>query len=302
MKNKLSRKLAKYSKVQKKQEETDLRKLRKRNFKERLLVWDDEIIKPLDLNRDDTDFPYVIKKKNEAKVKEKMSYCDYNGEYIDSKSITSKFSDHNSKDISKSLWSNFEKQHKFKSGSQFKGSHRNLLLDSDENRSSFGMSCYDEGIQQEDISPIKNLMSPDKILINDIYMEEVNKTPFQDRIRDVWFENYQEVNLKTNSIPKSKYTPLSKDFCKNIAIRTPKKNFDHYPDNHTSFINSSFISPKKEISFGKKAFTSTPLSKTPIQKQTFGTPSHPIDLFEDENTKAEFSNLFSNKSNHFANL
>jgi len=71
------------------------------------------------------------------------------------------------------------------------------------------------------------------------------------------------------------------------------------------FIEYSYISPKKDLSFGRDITgfkLTSPVTKTPIQKQGFMTPYHPTDLFEDDMTKAELSNLFSSKSNQIGHL
>jgi hypothetical protein len=83
---------------------------------------------------------------------------------------------------------------------------------------------------------------------------------------------------------------------------TPRRD-NHEEDSACSPLNrNSFISPKKELSFGKEVLSSTPVVKTPLLKHVYDTPYQQSELLDDDLTKAEFSNLFSNKSNHMSNL
>lgn len=299
----LAKTIAKISTTQKKQEEKEIRKSRKRKFKERLLVWDEEIIKHTDDGKDYINCLYTIKRKNQEKVKDKLEFDRYCSEHDDSKSITSKFSEHNYKDIiNNSIWDNFGNHQSFKLGILMRDSHKSLLFDSIDNKSSYEIICSDNKLHDDNISPIKNFISPNKILADNIELDEINKTPFYEKIRETYNEGYIEGHFKALVIQKFKHTPLSKENFKSFLKNTPKKDLNNILQDHINISDQSFISPKKEISFGKRLMSSPHLSRTPVHKQVFGTPSHPIDLFEDENTKAEFSNLFSNKSNHFGNI
>jgi hypothetical protein len=68
---------------------------------------------------------------------------------------------------------------------------------------------------------------------------------------------------------------------------------------NSSLLN--LLSPQKELSFGKDLACRFPLSKSPLGKGRYGTPYHHVEMLDDDPTKAEFSNLFSNKSNHMGN-
>lgn len=176
----------------------------------------------------------------------------------------------------------------------------NLLYESFDNKSSYEISCPDEKLHIEHESLIKSFMSPDKIISHHTESDDINHTPMRENLKDFWIINSSYNNWKYPFIQKLKNTPNLNDFIKNYNKNTPQKDPDAVNDSSYKDYHDSFMSPKKELSFGKHFINSTPVAKTP--KQTYSTPCHPNDMYEDENTKAEFSNLFSLKSNHFSNL
>jgi hypothetical protein len=97
-----------------------------------------------------------------------------------------------------------------------------------------------------------------------------------------------------------KKTPDLKFGCSSIKYDpTYNQDIDYYEHGH------SFMSPKKEMQFARDITSyknSPPVTKTPVLNKCLYTPCHPSDLFEDDATKAEFSNLFFSKSNQLGNL
>lgn len=84
---------------------------------------------------------------------------------------------------------------------------------------------------------------------------------------------------------------------------TPKRDIRDAYDDVSQENENSFISPKlNELSFGKDVMNGAPVGRSPMLKQQYGTPLQASEFLDDDITKAEFSNLFSNKSNHVGNL
>lgn len=182
------------------------------------------------------------------------------------------------------------------------GFKNRVLFDSCDNKSSLSLSCAGEQVDVEPFTPLKGYFSPSKNQIRNYEPDELLNTPAQERFQNFWLPNPESTHWKSLRYLRVKNTPLSKDFVRAFSKQTPKKDFDEPNDNNSLLNECSFVSPRKELSFGRDIVSSTPVSKTPISKQIYEVPGHPSELFEDDPTKAEFSNLFSNKSNNINNL
>lgn len=79
---------------------------------------------------------------------------------------------------------------------------------------------------------------------------------------------------------------------------TPRKDLGNLDVGFSPDRENSFISPKKELSFGKNLLGASPITKTPLLKKVYELNQQHCDLFDDDLTKAEHSNLFSIKSNN----
>lgn len=77
-------------------------------------------------------------------------------------------------------------------------SHKNLLFDSIDHKSSYEIVCSDNKLNVDNISPVKNFISPHKIMAHDIELDEINKTPFYEKIRDACYEGYNDINFKSS--------------------------------------------------------------------------------------------------------
>lgn len=300
----LRKTLSKISHCKSKLEEKEARKARKRNYKESLLVCDEQIGKHSEQSKEENNLPFATLSHNNDKIYDDR--CEVNLEYsenADWKSVISKHSDAHLNDNSKSSkWGTPLPNKRFKHDMTFLNSRKNLLYESFDHKSSYEISCSDERLHIENESPlIKNFMSPDNIIGNHSESEDINHTPLRENFKDFSNINNSYFNWKYPILQKLKNTPNINDFIKNIHNKiSPQRDSDAVNDSSDKEYHDNFASPKKELSFGKNFISSTPVSKTP--KQTYTTPCHPNDLLDDENTKAEFSNLFSSKSNHFSNL
>lgn len=159
---------------------------------------------------------------------------------------------------------------------------------------------------------VKSYFSPFKPKGNEIQavatpserrIDDCLNTPSQDRFRNFWLPNLDSTNWKSLKYPKLKNTPLSKEYVKPFMRGTPKRDIRDAYDDVSQENENAFISPKfKELSFGKDVMNGVPVGRSPMVKQSYGTPLQASEFLDDDITKAEFSNLFSNKSNHIGNL
>ena len=279
------------------------RKARKRNYKEASLQCNEKISwvnKPENLEKVSKN---KLCQKKTNKIKDKMAYFR--------KSEKENYSNHmkspsnfgmNNMHAPTSNW-NTPKQHKrHKTGLNTSGFKNNILFDSCDNKSSLSLSCSGDQIEPVSFTPFKSNYSPNKNLTKNNQMEEMQNTPLQDRFEKFGLPNPDSTHWRSVKYFNGRNTPLCKEFRKVLNKETPKKDFEIANDNNPFINDYNFESPKKELSFGREIVSSTPVNKTPISKQVYDLPCQPSDLFEDDATKAEFSNLFSNKSNHISNM
>lgn len=158
----------------------------------------------------------------------------------------------------------------------------------------------------------KSYFSPMKMRSNDFQpnhncpdagLEEALHTPSRDGFRTFWLQNLDSTNWMSLKYRKSINTPLSKEYVKPFTRGTPMRDIRDCYDDISHCNEDAFISPKfKELSFGKDMAPNQAVGKSPLLKQVYGTPLHASEFLDDDITKAEFSNLFSNKSNNAHNL
>jgi hypothetical protein len=132
--------------------------------------------------------------------------------------------------------------------------------------------------------------------------DEIVQTPPQDRFRNFWLSNLESTHWKSFKYSKYRSTPLGKEGIRPFIRGTPAINIQDQYDNDSLMNGSNFVSPHKELSFGKSMINASPVTRTPLLKQCYGTPCQPSELLDDDPTKAEFSNMLSNKSNLYGNV
>ena len=82
------------------------------------------------------------------------------------------------------MWDSINRHQRLSQETQLKASQINLLLESYDNKCLNDISCNYERIESENISPTKNFISPYKSFTHDIELDELNKTPFQEKSQD----------------------------------------------------------------------------------------------------------------------
>jgi len=182
--------------------------------------------------------------------------------------------------------------------------HKNYL-DSYDNKSSLSMNCYDEKVDQNPTLLWKYPISPYKIkwdefeslVGRDLKIEENCLSPFIDKLGSFWLNHTDYDDLKNFKSSKLKNTPLRRDVDRQSFKRTPCKGFANLSEIFSPYKENSLISPQKEINFDKVMVTSPFIMKSPLMKQISNIRDQQSEVFDDAYTKAEHSNLFSNKSN-----
>ena len=212
----LRKTISKVSNSKNKQDDKELRKARKRNYKESLLVWDEQILKGSEEYRDEN-------KSSSIRKIDKINKNNFElfRENIDCKSITSKQSEGNLRDISKNFnWGTPGNNKRLKNEIMFMNSRKNLLFDSIENKSAYEMSWSDERIHPEHDSIMK--ISPDKILNHNIESEDISHSPIPEHIRDYNLPNYKNITSKASMHSYLKNIPQLNDIAKSFFKNTPK--------------------------------------------------------------------------------
>jgi hypothetical protein len=151
------------------------------------------------------------------------------------------------------------------------------------------------------------MASPSKIRMNEIQYnlnvsdqkaDCMESIPYHDRLSKFWLSNTDNDPWKKHKYNKIKSTFLAKEYEKPFIRGTPQKNFKNLHENFSPANENSFVSPKKGFSFGRDIHASSPSKKLPLLRQVYELEDKHCEIFDDDITKAEYSNLFSNKSNH----
>ena len=95
-----------------------------------------------------------------------------------------------------------------------------------------------------------------------------------------------------------KNSSVAKEIEKPFIRGTPQKNFKNLHENFSPANENLFFSPKKGFSFGRDIHASSPIKKIPQLRQDYSLEDKHCEILDDDLTKVEYSNLFSNKSNH----
>ena len=182
--------------------------------------------------------------------------------------------------------------------------HKNYF-DSSDNKSSLSMNCYEEKVNQDTTQQRKYSISPSKIMggdfeskvLKDLKIEENFISPFTDKLGSLWLNHIDFDEIKNFKYSKLKNTPQRKAIDKQSYKRTPCKGFENLNENFSPYNENSMLSPKKGMGFGGAMVSSPFIMKSPLMKQISNIKEQQSTFFDDAYTKAENSNLFSNKSN-----
>lgn len=179
------------------------------------------------------------------------------------------------------------------------------IFESWENRSSVSNSFAVDRHELPNSPFSRDCFSPARIRPNEFQVnisnldqggEEVLQTPSKDRFRNFWLPNLDSTNWKSSKYLRNRGTPLEKEQVNPFIQNTPLRDIRDCYENVSQGNDNSFISPKfKELSFGKDTLNCRPVVKTPLLKQFEENQYQASEFMDDDITKAEFSNLFSNK-------
>jgi hypothetical protein len=161
--------------------------------------------------------------------------------------------------------------------------------------------CSGENIDINSTPLSKYMISPSKIRINELqtllnasdYKADcMENIPCNEKFSKFWLLNFDNDLWQKHNYGSSNSSPV-KELEKPFVRGTPQKNFKNLQENFSPANENIFISPKKGFSFGRNIHTSSQIKKVSLQKKVNELEDKHCEIFDDDLTKAEYSNLFS---------
>lgn len=275
------------------------RKAKKRTKEDLLLQCDEKVAQP-SIKEENT----VRQTKRDLKMRSKL---DRSPSFGKNNELSANFENQNSRylNASKAHMLNVEspKLHQKAKRSILDSCAQKNFFDSIDNIS----VCIDESIDVNSTPLSKYMISPSKIRINELQTQLgildhkadcMENIPCNERLSKFWLSNLDNDPWKKHKYGKLSNLSLAKELEKPFVRGTPLKNFKNLQENFSPANENLFISPKKGFSFGRDIHASSPIKKIPVLRKVYELEDKNCEIFDDDLTKAEYSNLFSNKSNH----
>ncbi|CAI2368544.1 unnamed protein product [Moneuplotes crassus] len=178
-------------------------------------------------------------------------------------------------------------------------------FDSCDSKSPIHLSMYEEKDFEQDIAPITKFLGSHRNILAEDYESEIGGevkfeanelSPLQDNFRNIWRSCIDSDEKK--HISKISHQP--RELEKMPAKRSACKDFSNLNSNYSPINENNFLSPTKDLCLSRGMISSPFMVKSPLLKAIPALSkvlNNHRDIFDDDITKAENSNLFSNKSN-----